>query len=549
MSRNLTFDKEALHRMYYGVQLLAKAVKVTLGPKGRNVLLPRAYGSPHVTKDGVSVAKEVSDSDPIINMAMELVKEAANNTLENAGDGTTSTTTLTEAIFKYAKEYLTKEENSLWDEFLHLISPSNYPLSKFGSNSMDLKRGIDLASKSVIDLLKKMSKEVSSSNDIYNIAKISSNNDQEIGGLIKLAIDKVGNEGVIQTEDSKDFNSHMELIKGLQLDRGYFSKDFLDDSSHSIIEYDNPRFFMYDGTISAMQDLIRAVEITIQSEIPLIIIAEDLHPTVVRFLLTNKVRSGSKIAVIKTPGMGNQKLEILKDLAALTGCNTLDPIISKNLSSLKLIDLGSATSIKITKSTTTIISNNKFESLVDLRIRDLRKELLECELDSMALKLEKRIAQLRGKLAIIYIGAFTEVELKEKKDRLEDALAATKAAIQEGIVPGGGLALLRISQDLEKIKFSENKNIMLGAKAVLKAIREPFIAILDNAGLDSHSIMKEVLENENPNYGYDSYLEHFTDLLKAGIMDPVKVTRLAVQNSSSVAGMFITTGCIISKTE
>lgn len=549
MSRQVSFDENALKKLRWGVELLAKAVKVTLGPKGRNVLLHRNYGSPHVTKDGISVAKEVTSFCPVGQMAMDLVKEAANLTVEGAGDGTTTTTVLTEAIFLRALSKLNEENESVLFDILHFFFPEKYPQVKAGSNAMDIKRGIDLACKEVMIRLKDMAREVTSSSDIFNVATISANNDREIGKLIENAISLVGRDGVIQTEDSKTHDSTIELIEGVQLDRGYFSRDFLDNSEDSVIEYENPKYFMYNGTITAMQDLIRSVEIAISSEVPLIIIAEDLEPTVLRFLLTNKARSGAKIAVIKTPGMGEQKTEILKDLAAITGCNTLSPKVTQNFSSLTVADLGTSTRIKISKNSTTIVSDNKSQELIVARIKSLRKELSECELNSMESKLEKRLAQLEGKLAIIYIGAFTEVELKEKKDRLEDALQATKAAIQEGVIPGSGLALLRISEAMKSFSPSTNVDIMLGVNSVLEAIRVPFITILDNAGISSKSVMKKVLSNDNPNFGFNSLTEEYSDLFDMGIMDPAKVTRLAIQNSGSVASMLITTGCVISKTQ
>lgn len=545
MARRVEFDETALSGLKSGVELLAKAVKVTLGPKGRNVLLHREIGSPHVTKDGISVAKEIESIIPTEQMAIDLIKEAANNTLENAGDGTTSTTVLTEAIFIKAVGKLNKKRNSMFRRLLNYLLPKRFPLVKGGSNAMDIKRGIDLATEEVISRLKLSARRVNSSSDIFNIATVSANNDKEIGKLIEEAIQKVGKEGVIQTEDSKDHMSSIKLVEGMQLDRGFFSKDFLDKPEDSFVEYDNPKFFIYNGTLSSVNDLIRTVELAIQTELPLVIVADDFESQVVRFLLTNKMRSNAKIVLMKAPGMGDQKTEILKDLAALTNCNTLN--LEGKYNSLSVDDLGSAIKIRLSKYKTTISSDNRSLDLVRDRIRTLKQEIVDCDMETIRTKLEKRLAQLEGKLAIIYIGAFTEVELREKKDRVDDALSATKSAIQEGIIAGAGLTLLRISKAMENTYPSSNKDIMKGYEAVMEAIRVPAITIIDNAGLNSKEIVGKILSEGTVNYGFNSLTEKFEDLLDSGIIDPVKVTRLAIQNSGSVAGMLITTGCVVSK--
>lgn len=547
MSRKLSFDNEAMNELYEGVSKLAKVVRVTLGPKGRNVLLPREYGSPHGTKDGISAAKEVFSTNPIHQMAMDLVKEAANNTLENAGDGTTSTTVLTHAVLTEGMRQLNTTYMPFKYYLKHVWDPKTYPTPKPGSNAMDIKRGIDLASELIIEKLKEVAKPIKSSEDVFNVAKISGNNDDEIGNLIRKAIDLVGRKGVIQSEDSPTSTSDVNLVKGLQLDRGFISNDFATDLNKSFAEYDEPYYFLYNGKLDSVQELLRAVEITAQAEKPLIIIADDYDTNVMNFLLRNRLQAGFKLVALKTPGMGDQKFQLLKDLASLTGCQTLNPNISESLSTINMSHLGTSKKIKITKSNTIIISDELHSDAVNDRITLLREEISQCEIEGIKVKLENRIAQLEGKLAIISIGAATEAALKEKKDRLDDALSATKSALQEGVVPGAGMTLLRISEYNKGYKPSKNEDINKGYQAVMEAIRYPAIAILENAGLSYTLILKRLIGSLNMNEGFNPITESYVDLMKEGIIDPVKVTRLAVKNACSIAGMILTTGCVISK--
>lgn len=542
MSRKLSFDNDAMLRLYNGVELIAKAVKVTLGPKGRNVLLHREFGSPHVTKDGISVAKEVTSSDPVTKMAMELVKEGANDTLENAGDGTTSTTALIYAILTQGISKLNKVRTSwlgkMWDYLYGNIG-------KQGSNAMDIKRGMDLASDHIITRLKEVSKPISSLDEVFNVAKISANNDESIGKLIRDAIDLVGTKGVIQSEDSPTVDSYVSSVKGLKLDRGYISVDFATDVNKTFAEYDNPYYFLYNGKLSSTQDILRAVELAITNEKPLIIMADDYDNNVLNLLLRNRLQLGAKLLALKSPGMGDQKFQLLKDLAALTGCKTLEPNISENLDSISLSHLGTSKRIKVTRSNTVIISDDRNITEVSERIELLKVEEKLCEIDSIKEKIKHRIAQLEGKLAVIFIGAPTEVELKEKKDRLDDALSATKSAIEEGIVPGAGMTLLRISELYKNNEPTKNPDINKGYLAVMEGIRSLAYSILDNAGLDSESIINTLLKDYELNDGYNPVTDSYVDLLKEGIIDPVKVTRLAVKNGVSIASMIITTGCIV----
>lgn len=546
MSRKLKFDSDAMSDLYAGVDELAKAVKVTLGPKGRNVLLHRAYGSPHVTKDGISVAKEVDSSDPIRKMAMDLVREGANDTVEKAGDGTTSTTVLTHAVLKYGIQALNLRKRTMLSRALNSIGIKSVN-AKNGSNAMDVKRGIDIASDLIIRELSNLKTPVKSSQDIYNVSRISSNNDQEIGLLIKTAIELVGNDGVIQSDDSPTSDSSVSLVEGIKLDRGFVSSEFATDEGRLNAIYDNPYYFLYNGRLDSIQDLLRAVELVMAIEKPLVIIADDYDTNVLNFLLRNRVQAELKVVALKAPGMGDQKFQLLRDLAALTGCSTLDPNVSENLSQITLGHLGTSKSIKVNKGTTVIVADDSHKETVKFRVDDLKSEIAVCELASMKEKLQNRVAQLEGKLAMIYIGANSEVELKEKKDRLDDALEATRAAIEEGIVPGAGMTLLRISERHLGKKHHDNKDINAGVLSVMYAIRTLAHAILDNAGLDSKNIIATLIAEYGLNDGFNPISEKYVNLITEGIIDPVKVTRLAVKNACSIAGMIITTGCIVYK--
>lgn len=543
MSKKLSFDNEAMSQLYSGVESLSKAVKVTLGPKGRTVLISNHWGSPDATKDGVTVAKSVELDNPIANMAARSVKEAANNTVELAGDGTTTTTVLTEAIFRNAISYLTKPNTGFFNLVKKKLFPSNFVQIKEGSNSMDLKRGIDLGCELVTQELIKYSRPVLAQKDIFDVARISGNNEDEIGDLISGSIKLVGRDGIIITEESDDSLSKIKLVEGISIDRGLLSPNFATEEGSSKVTYEDALVLLHNGTFNGVQELIRSVEISLQSERPLVIIADDFDLNVIKFLSLNKEKNGVRVLPIKAPGMGNQKFERLKDLAALTGCQTLElPTLSK----VNISELGRVEKIICTKNETTIKIDTSFKHLVDVRIEELEAELKDCEIESMKDKISTRLAQLKGKLAIIQLGARTESELKEKRDRLDDAISATKSAIQEGIIPGSGLTLLKISQKLKKYQHSDNVHIQNGVMSVLDAIMEPAIAILQNAGLNVNEIISNILRSDLPNYGYDSFVERYGDLIDYGIIDPVKVTRIALKNASSIAGVLLTTGCVIS---
>lgn len=556
MAKKLNFYLDTLDKIYDGVTGLSKAVKVTLGPKGRTVILYRGMGSPHVTKDGVTVAKDVEFEDSTSNMAAELVKQVSSNTAELAGDGTTTATVLTEALFSRGYKYLVKEYKFL-GKLLYKRSTK--------VNPMDLKRGMDIAVDMITKELSTSSYKLKSAKDVFNIATISANNDPVLGKLISDAYDKLGPEGVILTEESDQLEpkSELNIIEGLRFDRGMMSPQFSSNRDKSISEYSNPMYLMIPGKVTEFRSLVRSIEISLEKNRALIIIAEDFDMSTIEMLAKNSFKINAKVVAIKSPGMGEQKYQQLQDLAALTGCKTLDPNIGSNLGSVTEDMLGSSKSINVTMSTTTIIADQVHSDTTDSRISKLESELNIPGITPYHVDLiNKRVAQLKGKLALIKVGARSDGELLEKKDRLEDAIEATKSAIEEGYVAGSGLTLLRISEYLRKGKSiyssATNKDMKLGMEIVLDGVKDPFNQILANSGLDPKQIIKELnsyveLEGKsdeermylNRSIGFNSLTNEITNLLDSGVIDPVKVPRMALINANSVAGLLLTTGCSI----
>lgn len=547
MAKKLNFGIDSITKINDGVTDLAKAVKVTLGPKGRTVILYRGFGSPHVTKDGVTVAKDVEFEDSTSNMAAELVKEVSAKTAEHAGDGTTTATVLSEAIFSRGYNALVKR---------HKFYPLKKDLVPTGVNAMDLKRGIESAVEDVTKRLKEIAIEVEDSNDINDIATISANNDPELGKLIADAYEKLGNEVIILQEESPylEPTSKLKLIEGIQFDKGFMSPSFTNDQGKSKVEFENPMFLMIPGKVTNPRDLIRAVETSLETGRGLVVIAEDFDVPVLEFLVKNKLQAQAKLVAIKAPGLGEQRYQKLLDLCSVTGCKTLDPKVGEKINSIKESDMGSAHKILITATETIIISDDKYSENINKRLIELDKESKSKGLPPYQVEaIQKRMAQLKGKLAMIQLGARTEAELKEKKDRIEDAIEATKSAIQEGYVVGSGLALYRISEDL-KVPKGINKDFTLGYNIIKEAIKVPLETILTNGGNDPVKIIKEIdklledplLRDGRYKVGYNSLTDNYCDLVHSGVIDPVKVTRLALANASSIACLLLTTGCSIS---
>ena len=521
MAKQIYFDVEAREKLKKGVDALANAVKVTLGPKGRNVVIGKKFGAPHVTKDGVSVAKEVELKDPVENMGAQMVKEVASKTADIAGDGTTTATVLAQAIITAGLKNVAA-----------------------GANPMDLKRGIDKAVLSVVSDLKKLSKEVGSDNDkIKQIATISANNDETIGSLIAEAMKVVGNDGVITVEEAKGTETEVKTVEGMQFDRGYLSPYFVTNQEKMITEMESPLILLVDKKISSMKELLPILEPAVQTGRSLLIVAEDLDGDALATLVVNRIRGALKIAAVKAPGFGEKRREMLKDLAALTGGVVISEEMGLTLADADLSHLGSAEKIEITKDRTTVINGSGEKTAIEDRIRKIRLEIENATSDYEKEKLHERLAKLAGGVAVLYIGAPTEVEMKEKKDRVDDALAATRAAVEEGIVPGGGVALIRAMDNLEDLK-GENEDETTGIAIVKRAIEEPLRQIIANAGGEGAVVVQKVREGK-ADFGYNARTEQYQNLYEAGVIDPTKVTRIAVENAASIAAMLLTTECVI----
>ena len=521
MAKKIQFDVEAREGLKKGVDALANAVKVTLGPKGRNVIIGKSFGGPQITKDGVTVAKEIELEDPLENMGAQMVKEVASKTNDLAGDGTTTATILAQAIVKEGLKNVTA-----------------------GASPMDLKRGVDKAVAAVVKELNKKAQTVgNSSKKIQQIASISANNDEAIGELITEAFDKVGKEGVITVEEAKGTDTYVDVVEGMQFDRGYLSPYFVTNSEKMESDLESPYILLYDKKISAMKDLLPVLEPVAQTGKPLLVIAEDVDGEALATLVVNKLRGSLKIAAVKAPGFGDRRKAMLEDIAILTGGTVISEDRGFTLENTTIEMLGSAERVTIDKDNTTVINGAGDKKNITARVNQIKSQIETTTSDYDKEKLQERLAKLAGGVAVLYVGAASEVEMKEKKDRVDDALHATRAAVEEGIIAGGGVALLRTRGVLEKLT-SNNIDEVTGIQIISRAIESPLRTIVENAGGEGSVVVAKVLEGKG-NFGYDAKSETFVDLLKEGIIDPKKVTRIALENAASVAGMILTTECAL----
>jgi chaperonin GroEL len=521
MAKEITFDVEARDALKRGVDALANAVKVTLGPKGRNVVIGKKFGAPHITKDGVSVAKEVELKDPIEDMGAQMVKEVASKTADIAGDGTTTATVLAQAIINAGLKNVAA-----------------------GANPMDLKRGIDKAVEAIVAHLRTISKEVGSDNDkIKQIATISANNDETIGSLIAEAMKVVGNDGVITVEEAKGTETEVKTVEGMQFDRGYLSPYFVTNTEKMITEMENPHILIYDKKISNMKELLPVLEPVAQSGKPLLVIAEDVDGEALATLVVNRIRGSLKIAAVKAPGFGDRRKAMLEDIAILTGGTVISEERGLSLETATVDMLGTAEKVEIDKDNTTIVNGAGRKDDIEARVAQIKAQIEASTSDYDKEKMQERLAKLAGGVAVLYVGAPTEVEMKEKKDRVDDALAATRAAVEEGIVPGGGVALIRSLDALEKLD-GDNDDETTGIAIVKRAVEEPLRQIIANAGGEGAVIVQRVKEGKD-DFGYNARSEQFDELYKAGVIDPTKVTRIAIENAASIASMLLTTECVI----
>jgi chaperonin GroEL len=521
-AKELKFDQDARTKILAGVNILTDAVKATLGPKGRNVILEKSFGSPTVTKDGVTVAKEVELEDKFENMGAQMVKEVASKTSDTAGDGTTTATVLAQAIYR-----------------------EGYKVVAAGANPMDVKRGIDLAVEEVVKELKKQSKPTKEQKEISQVGTISANNDETIGNVIAEAMNKVGKEGVITVEEAKAMETSLDIVEGMQFDRGYLSPYFVTDPEKMEADLEEAFILLHEKKISNMKDLLPLLEQIAKSGKPLVIIAEDVEGEALATLVVNKIRGTLRCAAVKAPGFGDRRKAMLEDIATLTGGRVITEDIGLKLENVGVADLGQAKRITIDKDNTTIVEGKGERSALEGRVKQIRAQIEETTSDYDREKLQERLAKLVGGVAVINVGAATETEMKEKKARVEDALNATRAAVEEGIVPGGGVAYLRCLPVLEKLKL-EDHDREIGVKIVKKSLEEPARQIVENAGLEG-SVVVEQLKKEKGPQGFDAAKEEYTDLFKAGIIDPTKVVRLALQNAASVASLMITTQAIVAE--
>jgi chaperonin GroEL len=515
------FDEEARRSILRGVDKLANAVKATLGPKGRNVVLDKKFGAPNITKDGVTVAKEIELEDPFENMGAQMVKEVASKTSDVAGDGTTTATVLAQAIIREGMKNVTA-----------------------GSNPMALKRGIDKAVDAVVEEIKKISKPTKGKKEISQVASISANNDRTIGDLIADAMEKVGKDGVITVEEAKGVETTLEVVEGMQFDRGYISPYFVTDPERMEAVVENPLILIHEKKISGMKDLLPILEQIAKMGKPLLIIAEEVEGEALATLVVNKLRGTLTTCAVKAPGFGDRRKEMLKDIAVLTGGEVISEELGIKLENIRLDDLGKAKKVVVDKENTTIIEGAGKDKEIEGRIKQIRTQIEETTSDYDREKLQERLAKLAGGVAVIKVGAPTEIAMKEKKARVEDALNATRAAVEEGIVPGGGVVLLRSLPVLEKLKVSGDEKI--GADIVRRALEEPIRQIAENAGVDGPIVVQKVREGTSA-FGFNAETEEYEDLLNAGIIDPTKVTRIALQNAASIAGLMVTTECMVTE--
>jgi chaperonin GroEL len=521
MAKDILFNLEARDKLKKGVDALSNAVKVTLGPKGRNVIIEKSYGAPQITKDGVTVAKEVELKDPVENMGAQMVKEVASRTNDIAGDGTTTATVLAQAIITAGLKNVTA-----------------------GANPMDLKRGIDKAVAEVIKSLHAQTKQVGDSNEkIKQVAAISANNDHTIGALIAEAMAKVKKEGVITVEEAKGIETYVEVVEGMQFDRGYISPYFVTNAEKMEVVYENPFILIYDKKVSVMKDLLPILEKSLQTGKPLIIIAEDVESEALATLVVNRLRGSLKVAAVKAPGFGDRRKEMLEDIAILTGGVVISEEKGYRLEDATLEMLGTADKISINKENTTIVSGHGEKSNIESRVAQIKKQIETTTSDYDKEKLQERLAKLAGGVAVIYVGAVSEMEMKEKKDRFDDALNATRAAIEEGIIPGGGVGFIRAIAALDNFK-GENEDETTGVAIIRRALEEPLRQIVENAGLEGSVVVNRVKEGVE-DFGFNARTEIYENLYEAGVIDPTKVARVALENAASIAGMLLTTECVL----
>ena len=521
MAKNIDYNTEARAKLKEGVDSLANAVKVTLGPKGRNVVIDKKFGAPTITKDGVTVAKEIELEDAVENMGAQMVKEVASKTSDIAGDGTTTATVLAQSIVSEGLKNVTA-----------------------GANPMDIKRGIDKAVIQVLDNLKGLSKEVSKKEEISQVGTISANNDSSIGNLISDAMEKVGNEGVITVEEAKSMDTFLETVEGMQFDRGYLSPYFVTNAENMEVELESPMILLHEKKISNMKELLPVLEKVVQAGKSLFIIAEDIEGEALATLVMNKLRGSFKVAAVKAPGFGDRRKEMLQDIAILTGATVISEDQGYKLENADLSYLGEARTVTVDKDNSTIVEGKGEQKSVLARVNEIKVQIEKTSSDYDREKLQERLAKLSGGVAVLNIGAATEVEMKEKKARVEDALHATRAAVKEGIVPGGGVALLRSIEAINSKNMEADEGI--GADILKRALEGPIRQIIANAGLEESVIVNDIKKNKSKSYGYDARDEKFVDMIKAGIIDPTLVTRTAVQNAASVAGLLLTTEAVIS---
>ena len=521
MSKEILFDADARTKICEGADIIANAVKVTLGPKGRNVMIEKSFGAPRITKDGVSVAKEIELKDPFQNMGAQAIKEVASKTNDIAGDGTTTSTVLAQAIVKEGSKAVAA-----------------------GLNPMDLKKGIDLATKEIVEALKSKSKKVSNQEEVAQVATISANGDNEIGSKIAEAVQKVGPESPITVEEAKGLEFEMDVVEGMNFDRGYLSPYFVTNPEKMTAELEDAYILLFEKKVSNLQQLVPLLESVAQSSRPLLIIAEDVEGEALAALVVNKLRGGLKIAAVKAPGFGDRRKAMLEDIAVLTGGQLISEDVGMKLESVTLEQLGQAKKVVITKEDTTIVASSSDSSDVKSRCAQIKREIEDTTSDYDREKLQERLAKLSGGVAILKVGGATEVSVKEKKDRVEDALAATRAAMQEGIIAGGGVTLLSAIDSLDKIK-AENEDQKAGINIIRKALQAPIRQISENAGVDGAVVVNEILSKNDGTYGYDARNNEYGDMFKAGIIDPVKVVRSALQDAASIAGLLITTEAAI----
>ena len=522
-AKDVRFSSDARNKMLRGVDILADAVKVTLGPKGRNVVIDKSFGAPRITKDGVTVAKEIELEDKFENMGAQMVREVASKTNDKAGDGTTTATVLAQAIVREGAKYVAA-----------------------GINPMDLKRGVDLAVEAAIKDIKARAKKIASSDEVAQVGTISSNGDKSIGEMIAQAMQKVGNEGVITVEEAKTSETELDVVEGMQFDRGYLSPYFITNAEKMVAELDDPYILIHEKKLSSLQAMLPVLEAVVQTGKPLVIVAEDVEGEALATLVVNKLRGGLKVAAVKAPGFGDRRKAMLEDIAILTQGQMISEELGIKLESVTLQMLGRAKRIRIDKENTTIIDGAGQKADIDARIAQIKAQIEETTSDYDREKLQERLAKLAGGVAVIRVGGSTEVEVKEKKDRVDDALNATRAAVEEGIVPGGGTALLRAKKAVLALK-SDIPDVQSGINLVAKALEAPIRQIVENAGVEGSTVIFKIGENPSETFGFNAQTEEYVDMIQAGIVDPAKVVRTALQDAASVAGLLITTEAMVAE--